>query len=200
MRILVVGASGTIGKAVVEELQGENVEIIKASRSNSDVSVDISSPESIRAMFDEVGQVDALVSAAGETHFGLVEEMTPEQNQRTVNSKLLGQINLVLLGLNSIRDKGSITLTTGITMDDPLVTGASAAMASGGIRAFVKSAAIELPRGIRINTVSPNVLEESSEKYGSLFVGYEPVSSKSVSLAYKKSIYGAQTGQCYYVY
>lgn len=201
MRILVVGASGTIGKAVVEALQGDHgVEIIRASRKNSDVSVDISSTESIIAMFEQVGKIDALVSTAGSTHFGLVEEMTPEQNQFTVNNKLLGQINLALLGLDYIRDKGSITLTTGITMDDPLVTGASAAMASGGIAAFVKSAAIEMPRGIRINTVSPNVLEESFKKYGSLFVGYEPVSSKRVSLAYKKSIYGAQTGQCYRVY
>lgn len=200
MKILVVGASGTIGKAVVQELTADDVEIIKASRNNSDVEVDITSIESMKAMFEKVGKIDALVSTLGSAHFGLVEEMTPEQNQIAVNSKLLGQINLVLLGLDYIRDKGSMTLTTGILMDDPLVGAASAAMANGGVRAFVKSAAIELPRGIRINSVSPNVLEESIEKFGSLFVGFEPVKAKSVALAFKKSIYGAQTGQSYNVY
>ena len=200
MKVLVVGASGTIGKAVVRELEAEDAEIVKASRSNSDVVVDITSTESIKAMFEQVGKIDALVSTLGSAHFGPVEEMTPEQNQIAVNSKLLGQVNLVLLGLDYIRDKGSITLVTGILMDDPLVGAASAAMANGGVRAFVKSAAIELPRGIRINSVSPNVVDESIEKYGSLFIGYEPVKVSSVALAFKKSVYGAQTGQSYNVY
>ena len=200
MKILVVGASGTIGKAVVNELQGDDVEIVQASRNSSEVKVDITSTESIQKMFEEVGNIDALVCATGAAHFGLVEEMTPEQNLVSVNSKLLGQINLVLLGLEYIQDKGSITLTTGILMDDPLVRAASSAMANGGVRAFVKSAAIELPRGIRINSVSPNVVEESIDKYGSIFVGAEPVKSKSVALTFKKSILGAQTGQSYNVY
>lgn len=200
MKVLVVGASGTIGQAVVKELEGDGVEIIKASRNNSDVTVDITSQESIQAMFEQVGPVDALISTLGSAHFGPVAEMTPEQNQVAVDSKLLGQVNLALLGLDSIKDNGSITLITGILMDDPLVGAASAAMANGGVRAFVKSAAIELPRGIRINSVSPNVVEESLEKYGSLFVGFEAVQARQVALAFKKSVYGAQTGQSYNVY
>ena len=200
MKVLVVGASGTIGQAVVKELEDDEVEIIRASRNNSDVTVDITSQESIQAMFEQVGPVDALISTLGSAHFGPVAEMTPEQNQVAVDSKLLGQVNLALLGLDSIKDNGSITLITGILMDDPLVGAASAAMANGGVRAFVKSAAIELPRGIRINSVSPNVVEESLEKYGSLFVGFEPVQARQVALAFKKSVYGAQTGQSYNVY
>ncbi|MDQ0999664.1 NAD(P)-dependent dehydrogenase (short-subunit alcohol dehydrogenase family) [Neobacillus niacini] len=199
MRILVVGANGTIGSAVVNEMKGDT-EIIKASRSNSEIKVDITSTDSIMRMFEEVGEIDALVSTTGSAHFGPIEGLTPELNRIAVNSKLLGQINLVLLGLPYIRDKGSITLTTGILMDDPVVGGASSAMANGGIRAFVKSAAIELPRGIRINSVSPNMLEESKEKYGSFFVGFEPVPAKRVALAYRKSILGSQTGQSYTIY
>lgn len=199
MKLLLVGANGTIGSAVYKELS-HDVEIITASRSNSDVEVDITSPASISRMFEQVGQVDAVASAAGAAHFGFVDEMTPEQNLIAVNSKLLGQIHLILLGLKYIRDNGSITLTTGILMDDPIEKAASAAMANGGIRAFVQSAAIELPRGIRINHVSPSMLEDSIEKYGPLFQGFEPVSSKRVGLAFRKSILGAQTGQSYYVY
>jgi NAD(P)-dependent dehydrogenase (short-subunit alcohol dehydrogenase family) len=199
MRILVVGANGTIGSAVVNEMKGDT-EVIIASRSNSDIKVDITSTDSIKRMFEEVGEIDALVSTTGSAHFGPIEELTPELNSIAVNSKLLGQINLVLLGLPYIRDKGSITLTTGILMDDPVVGGSSSAMANGGVRAFVKSAAIELPRGIRINSVSPNMLVESKEKYGSFFVGFEPVPAKRVALAYRKSILGSQTGQSYTIY
>ena len=86
-----------------------------------------------------------------------------------MNSKLLGQVNLVLLGLDYINDQGFITLTTGILMDDPIKTAASSAMANGGVAAFVKSAAIELPRGIRINHVSPTMLKRAQDKYGGLF-------------------------------
>jgi NAD(P)-dependent dehydrogenase (short-subunit alcohol dehydrogenase family) len=200
MRVLVIGASGTLGQAVVSELENSDTEVIKASRNNSEVKIDITSEESIKEMFDHVGKVDAVVSTLGSAHFGPVEDMTPEQNQIAVNSKLLGQVNLVLLGLDYIKDKGSFTLTTGILMDDPLVGAASAAMANGGVRAFVKSAAIELPRGIRINSVSPTVVEESLDKYGSLFVGFEPGKARSVALTVKKSIYGAQTGQSYNLY
>lgn len=199
MRILVVGATGTIGKAVVEELR-KDAEVIRASRNRSEVKVDITSTESIQKMFQEVGKIDALVSTTGAAHYAPLTELTPELNQIAVQSKLLGQINLVLLGLSYIRDQGNITLTTGILMDDPIPTGTSAAMANGGIQAFVKSAAFEMPRGIRINNVSPNIIEEALDKYGSFFQGYEAVTAKRVALAYRKSVFGGQTGQTYRVY
>ncbi len=199
LRILVVGATGTIGKAVVEEMK-DRAEIICASRSKADIKVDITSVESIKQMFKEVGEIDALVSAAGGVHYTSLETLTPELNQIAVQSKLLGQINLVLLGLPYIKDNGSITLITGVLMDDPIKTGASAAMANGGVHAFVKAAAIDMPRGIRINSVSPTILEESFEDYGSMFEGFEPVPVKRVALAYKKSILGAHTGKTFYVY
>lgn len=199
MRVLIVGANGTLGKAVVNEMNGE-AEIISASRTDADQEVDITSTESIEKMFKEVGEIDALVCTAGAAAFESVPEMTPEQNLVAVNSKLLGQINLVLLGLNYIRDKGSITLTTGVLMDDPIEKASSAAMANGGVRAFVKSAAIEMPRNIRINNVSPTMVVESEEKYGPLFKGFKPREVKDVGRAFKKSILGAQTGQTYKVY
>ncbi len=199
MRLLLVGATGTLGTAVANEMKSD-ADIISAARTNADVKVDITSTESIKEMFNKVGEIDALVCTAGAAHFGHVREMTPEQNLVAVNSKLLGQINLVLHGLDYIRENGSITLTTGILMDDPLVTASSAAMANGGVQAFVKSAAIELPKNIRINNVSPTMVTEAKEKYGSLFKGFKPREAKDVALAYKKSILGAQSGQTYKVY
>ncbi|SFL33826.1 NAD(P)-dependent dehydrogenase, short-chain alcohol dehydrogenase family [Gracilibacillus orientalis] len=199
MKILLIGASGTIGSVVLEEMK-KDAEIITAGIENSDITVDTTSPESIKQMYEQVGTVDAIVNTAGIEHYGFLKEMTPEQNQIAVQSKLSGQVNLVLLGMDALSDNGSFTLTTGILMDDPIVKGASAAMANGGVRAFVKSAAIEMPRGLRINHVSPTILEVSVEKNGHLFEGFEPVSSRRIGLAYRKSILGAQTGEGIYVY
>jgi len=199
MRVLIIGATGTIGSAVRKELESHH-EIITAGRNGADISVDITSPESIKNMYQIVGKVDAVISTAGNTFFGPLLELTPENNEISIESKLKGQINLVLLGLNHVNDHGSFTLTTGIIMDDPIVGGVSSAMAGGAIRAFVQSAAIEMPRDIRINNVSPNVLVESIEKYGPYFPGFEPVPANRVAIAYRKSIEGAQTGQTYRVY
>ncbi|PQQ24264.1 short chain dehydrogenase [Photorhabdus luminescens] len=199
MKVIVIGASGTIGKAISEELE-KNHEVIRAGRNGLDVVVDITSVDSIKSMYERIGKVDAVVSATGSAHFGSVSKLTPELNEIGINSKLKGQINLVLLGMDYINDGGSFTLTTGIIMDDPILQGASAAMANGGVKAFVKCAAIEMPRGIRINSVSPNVLQESLDKYGEFFPGFNAVPASRVALAFRKSVDGAQTGQNYEVY
>lgn len=199
VKVLVVGASGAIGQSVIGEL-GKDYEMIRAGRNGLDVTVDITSVQSIKRMYEQTGKVDAVISATGSTHFGPVSELTPELNEIGIESKLKGQINLVLLGMDYVNDGGSFTLTTGIIMDEPIAQGASAAMANGAIKAFVKSAAIEMPRGIRINSVSPNVLQESLDKYGDFFPGFIPVPAKHVALAFKKSVDGAQTGKSYEVY
>lgn len=199
MKILIIGATGTIGSAVCKNLEFSQHEIISAGR-NSVNYVDITSPNSIKAMYQKVVRVDAVICVTGATHFGSLTELTPEKNEISICSKLKGQVNLVLLGLNYVNDNGSFTLTTGVIVDDPIIGGVSAAVASGAIRAFVQSAAQEMPRGIRINEVSPNVLKESIKKYGPFFPGFEPVSAERVAQAYKKSVEGGQTGKTYKVY
>lgn len=199
MRILVVGGKGTIGQAIVEKLK-EHHELIIAGRTSGDVQVDLTSVESIETMFKKVGHVDAIVNASGTAKFQSIEEMTPEDNLVAVQSKLLGQINLALIGQKYLRRDGSITLTTGIMKDDPIPGGASAAMANGGVAAFVKSAAIDFTQGIRINCVSPNVLVESYDKFQDSFRGFVPVPAERVAMAFVKSVEGKQTGQEYQVY
>ncbi|MFC4559063.1 short chain dehydrogenase [Virgibacillus kekensis] len=199
MKILVVGASGTIGKEIVSALEGDN-EIIQAGRNGADVSVDITSPDSIREMYAEIGKVDAVINASGKANFSAVSELTPEVNEKGIQSKLKGQINLVLLGMEHVNDNGSFTLTTGVMMDDPIPMGASAAMANGGVKAFVKAASIEMPRGIRINSVSPNIVQESWDRLGDFFAGFEPVPASRVARAFVKSVNGKQTGNNYEVY
>lgn len=199
MKILLIGASGTHGSAVKERLE-KKADVITAGRHSGDVTVDITSVDSIKKMYTQVGKVDAIVSATGSATFSPLTELTPEKNAVTISSKLGGQINLVLLGINSLNDNGSFTLTTGIMMEDPIVQGASAAMANGAVTAFAKSAAIEMPRGLRINTVSPNVLEESWDRLEPFFQGFNPVPAERVARAFEKSVFGAQTGESYKVY
>lgn len=199
MKILIVGASGTIGSEVTKLLEKDH-DIIRAGRNGTDVEVDITSEESIQAMYEKIGHIDAVVNASGGATFSPVTELTPELNEKGIQSKLKGQINLVLLGLKYMNAGGSFSLTTGVMMDDPIPQGASAAMANGGVKSFVKAAAIEMPDGIRINSVSPNVVEESWERLHTFFEGFEAVPARRVALAFKKSVYGLQTGMNYEVY
>src|SRR5699024_12422799 len=113
--------------------------------------------------------IDAVVSTAGAANFDDLSELTPESNEVAITSKLLGQINLVLIGQHYINDGGRFTLTPGVIMDDPIKGGVSSAMAGGGIEASDKSAAFELRRNLRINIDSPNVFEEALEDYGNYF-------------------------------
>jgi len=194
MRILVVGASGTVGQAVVKELSRRH-EVIRAGRSSGDVTVDLMNEDSVRAMFAKVGKVDAVVACAGHVHFGPVATMTPEQFRKGLNDKLMGQVNLVLLGMDNVNDGGSFTLTSGVLDRDPVRQGANAAAVNGALGAFARGAAIEMPRGLRINVVSPGLLQDSAQKYDGFFPGHEPVSSERVGLAYAKSVEGALSGQ-----
>ncbi len=199
MKILLIGGTGTIGKSVAEKLKLDH-EVIIASKSNGDYKVDLTSVESIEKMYKDIPNIDAVISATGASRFSDLSELTPEINEIAINSKLKGQVNLVLIGQHYINEGGSFTLTTGIMMDDPILKGSSAAMANGAVAGFVKSAAIELKRNIRINTVSPNVLEESIDKFGAFFKGFNPVPADKVANAFVKSVEGAQTGQVYKVY
>jgi NAD(P)-dependent dehydrogenase (short-subunit alcohol dehydrogenase family) len=198
MKIIIVGGTGTIGEAVANELSNRH-EVILASHSRGEIKVDINDIHSIEKMYQAVGQVDAVISTVGKVHFGALSDMTDTLYDIGIQSKLMGQVNLVLTGLRYINDAGSFTLTSGILNCDPIRGGSAAAMVNGGIDGFVVSAAIDMPRNIRINVVSPTVLAESMDKYQSYFRGFLPVPAAHVALAYSKSVEGAQTGQVYRV-
>jgi NAD(P)-dependent dehydrogenase (short-subunit alcohol dehydrogenase family) len=194
MKVIVVGAEGSIGSAVCNEL-GSRHELIRVGRSSGDIHADIADRSSIEAMYRKAGKVDAVVCAAGSVHFGPLTEFTEDQFMLGLTNKVMGQVNLVLVGLDYVSDGGSFTLTSGVLDRDPVRMGSGAAAANGALGGFVVGAAIELPRGLRINVVSPGLLEASAKKYEGFFPGHEPVSSSRVGLAYAKSVEGAITGQ-----
>jgi NAD(P)-dependent dehydrogenase (short-subunit alcohol dehydrogenase family) len=198
MKIIIIGGTGTIGKAVVSELKQRHTVVI-AGHQQGDIQLDIKDLQSIQNMYQKAGEFDAVVSTVGRVHFGTFTEMTTEQFYIGLNDKLMGQVNLVLQGMKYINAGGSFTLTSGILSDDPIRYGSSAAMVNGAINSFVRSAAIEMPKNIRINAISPTVISESMSKYADYFRGFEPVPAARAALAYSKSVEGVQTGQVYRV-
>lgn len=194
MKIIVVGASGTIGRAVVAALK-DGHEIVTVGSKSGDVQADIKDSASIRRLFEKVGKFDALVSTVGKVHFGEFAKLTEVEMEIGLRDKLMGQVNLVLIGRDYANDGASFTLTSGVLSHDPIRYGAAASLVNGAIDAFVKAAAIELPRGLRINAISPGVLEESLPSYGPYFRGHEAVPAKRVANAYVKSVEGLLTGQ-----
>lgn len=199
MKVLLIGGTGTIGKAVAENI-GARHEIIHAGREHGSIHVDLAEPQSIEQMFAKTGVIDAIICAAGNLHFGALSEMTAQQFNVGLQDKLLGQVQLALVGQHYLSDGGSITLTSGIIGIEPIRYGANATTVNAGLEGFVRAAAIELPRGIRINIVSPTLLTESVPVYGSFFPGFETVSAQRVSLAYQRSLEGPQTGRVYRVH
>ncbi|KWK53316.1 short-chain dehydrogenase [Burkholderia stagnalis] len=193
--VILIGAQGKMGQAALTGLK--NHKLITASRSGEgcDYMVDITRKDSIKALFEVVGHFDAVVNTVGYCEYAPFSEMTDEQWDVTIKSKLLGQINLVNVGLNYINDGGSFTLISGILNLKPIPLAIADATTSGAIDTFVQCVAHELPRGIRINVVNPTVLEEAWDVYGEMMPGFQPVPSTLVGKAFERSVDGFITGK-----
>ncbi|CAH0221624.1 short chain dehydrogenase [Microbacterium sp. Bi121] len=193
MRILVIGASGHIGSVVTTTLQSHGHDVLAASRSG-DWTVDITDPTSVRELFEKVGEVDAVVVASGSVPFAHLTQLTRDDYLTAFTSKALSQIEVVTVALDHVRDGGSITITSGVLAREPIATGTAAAVANGALESFVVTAAAEAPRGIRINAVSPNVLEKSPNHHA-LFAGQRPVTDAEVGRAYVLAVEGLVRGR-----
>ncbi|TAH04882.1 MAG: short chain dehydrogenase [Sphingobacteriales bacterium] len=192
-RIIIVGATGTMGKYLATALESEH-EIVRVATKSGDYEVDITSTDAIEKFYKEVGEFDALISTAGPTFVGPWKNLTDKEFRKGVEGKMMGQINLVLIGQHYINPKGSFTLITGALTHEPQINFANASAANGAVEGFVRAAAIELQNGIRINAVSPTVIENSPH-YFPYFPGEIPTTMKQLEFGFKKSLFGAVTGQ-----
>ncbi len=144
------------------------------------------------------GKVDAVISATGKVPFKTLSELTLADYQSGIDDKVLGQVELVRQGLEYVNDGGSFTLTTGILERAAIPTGVVASLSNGALESFVMAAAIEMPRGMRINVVSPSVLVEAPG-YHSYFVGFEQVTLEACGVAYAEAVNGTTNGHVYKV-
>ncbi len=192
MRILLIGATGTIGQAVAAALEPRN-ELVLASHRKAPVNVDIADPESIRALFERVGHVGAVVCAAGQAAFKPLADLSDDDFTFSLENKLMGQVNVVRLGLASVADGGSITLTSGMLAQEPERGSAAFSLVNAGVEGFARAAALEAPRGIRINVVSPPWVTETVRALGRSTDGTLP--ANAVARAYVRSVEGDETGR-----
>lgn len=192
MRVVVIGATGTIGEPVAEALSDRH-DVVRVGRTHGEHHVDIATPGSIRTLYGAVEPFDAVVCAAGDAAFGPLEELDQEDFELGFSSKLMGQIDLVRLGISSVRDNGSFTLTSGVLAREPQPGSTAVSPVNAGVEAFVRAAALELPRGVRVNAVSPPWVSETLEALGR--DPSEGLPAEVVARAYVASVEGGQTGE-----
>lgn len=170
-------------------------EVVTAGRNHGDVKVDIADSNSIDSMLENTGLFDAIICIAGEAKWAPFNALSEEDFYIGLKSKLMGQVNLVRKGRKYLNPNGSITLSTGILADDPVVKTTSAAMVNGALHSFVKAAALEMESGIRLNVVSLGMVEEAYEKYKDFFPGHNPIPTNKVINAYVRSVQGKDHGR-----
>ena len=203
LRILIVGASGVLGRGVAAELAPRH-DIVTAGSKSGDVRIDIADPASIEAALAAAGPLDAVACCAGAVNFAPLATIRPAGIGESsyglgLANKLMGQVNLALAARDALRGGGSITLISGVTSQAPIAAGSSASMVNAAIEAFVMTAAVEMPPGLRINAVSPTVFEESMADYGPFFRGFDPVPVARAARAFSRSVEGLETGKTYRV-
>ncbi|MDA8082212.1 MAG: short chain dehydrogenase [Nitrospiraceae bacterium] len=192
MKVIIVGATGTIGSAVIRAIGGRH-EVIPVSFGKSAIKVDIADRSSIEKMFRTTGKVDAVISAAGPAKFGPMASLTDADFDFCLRNKLMGQVNLVRIGLDFINDGGSITLTSGILSRKPMVGSTAVSLINAGLEGFGRAAALEAPRGIRVNVVSPNWVIDTLKAFNMDPSIGTPV--ETVAAAYVKALEGPMNGQ-----
>ncbi len=193
MRVLVIGAHGTIGSEIVKALAGAH-EVLSASRSNAEITVDIRDVASIRAMYAKAGRLDAVISAAGSGAWKPLDQLTDEDFTISLGYKLMGQVNVVRYGFEHVNDGGSITTTSGVLSKSPVPSGAAISLVNCGLEGFTRAAALEAPRGIRVNVVSPPWVTETLIEMGDPDMA-PSLSAATVAQAYVRSVMGSETGQ-----
>jgi NAD(P)-dependent dehydrogenase (short-subunit alcohol dehydrogenase family) len=192
MKVVIIGASGLIGQAIAQALSTKH-EIVQVARSKGDYQVDITSKDSLVQLFEAVTPFDAVVCAAGAAKFAPLESLNDEDFQFSLSNKLMGQVNLVRVGLSYINNNGSFTLTSGVLAREPIPGSVAISLVNAGLEGFVRAAALEAPRGIRVNVVSPPWVSETLEAMGQ--DASTGIPAAKVAEAYVESVESQRTGE-----
>lgn len=193
MNVIVIGATGTIGSAIVAALRANKHAVIAASR-RGEHKVDILDAASIQALLAAHPHTDALICAAGDGVFKPLADLTDADFATTLASKLMGQVNVIRAALPRLRPDGAILITTGTLAQRPTRGGATFSLANGALEAFACAAALEAPNNIRVNAISPPWIAET---VAALKMPPQPgqLSAAHVAKTYVAALEGTATGQ-----
>ncbi|AXT49552.1 short chain dehydrogenase [Aquimarina sp. BL5] len=198
MKILIIGATGTIGKEIYNYLKKTN-EVYGAHRNSSSYPIDITDKNSIKLLFKKLPKLDAVINAAGTASWKSLSDLEEEDYYMGIKSKLMGQVNLVHIAKDYLKENGSITLTTGILAEHYEPNAVALSLVNGAIHSFVNAASQELTRGIRLNTVAPGAIAGDFPK-DQKFAGYLPVEIQDVVKIYEYILTNKNTGQILKIY
>ncbi len=192
MRVIVIGGTGTIGSAVVKLLSTRH-DVVAVGHTEGLYKVDLASPDSVDTLFKSIGTCDAVISAAGIAKFASLDDLTYDDYFIGLKNKLMGQANLVRIGRPYVTNHGSFTLTSGVLSQKPMKGSCAISMANAGLEGFVRAAAIDLPRSLRVNVVSPPWVTETL-----IARGMDPsigLPADRVAQSYLAGVEGTMTGQ-----
>ncbi|WP_298539656.1 short chain dehydrogenase [uncultured Aquimarina sp.] len=198
MKILVIGATGTIGKEIYNSLKN-NHDVYGAHRKSNSYPIDITDKNSIKSLFEKLPKLDAVINAAGTASWKSLSDLEEEDYYLGIKSKLMGQVNLVHIAKDYLKENGSITLTTGILAEHYEPNAVALSLVNGAIHSFINAASQELTRGIRLNTVAPGAIAGDFPK-DQKFAGYLPVEIEDVMKIYEYVLTSKNTGQILKIY
>jgi len=189
MKIIIIGASGRIGREVDKALSKRH-EIVRVGAHSGDVQCDYTVPESVRGMFEKIGEFDSLISViGGDSVFKPFAELNDEDFRYGYERKFLGQIRFFKLGENFVRDNGSFIFTSGFLSQYPNPFSIATGPLNAAIDTFVTNTAALLQRGLRINVVSPApIVEPGQESEG-------VVTAAETAKLYVEAVEGNITGK-----
>ncbi|NND33960.1 MAG: SDR family NAD(P)-dependent oxidoreductase, partial [Saprospiraceae bacterium] len=165
MDILLIGATGTIGKEIEKLGKKREHQIFSVSR-QSHPSINIDEYTSLQGYFREAPAFDTIICTAGHASFGKLEDLSEKEIKTGLNSKLLGQINLVKVAVPKLKSGGTIILTGGMLAYAPWPATSNIATINAGLQGFVKAVNLELTDRKRVVIVHPPLVAETAQAMG----------------------------------
>lgn len=225
---LVTGASKGIGFAIAKGLAAEGVHVVLSSRGQSDlykaaehiranggeataVVADVSDPEGIDALFEEVGKVaqpDILVVNAGGPPAGTPTDLSEDAWTKAYDLTLMSAVRLAHKALPAMQERGwgRVINVTSVSVKEPIDTLTLSNAFRAAVTGFAKTLSVEIAaQGVTVNNVAPgytaterlNELFESEEDRTALekripikrFAAPEEVAAAAVFLASQQAAY-----------
>lgn len=169
-RVLVVGGSSGIGMAIAKLAAEAGATVMIAGRTPVKlqaaitcmggeamaIQMDVTDEEAVKRGLEAAGELDHLVVTAADVTLGPVRSTPTEQAMAAFNSKFWGQYRCAKHAC--VKERGSITFTSGLFATRPVEHVASLAAINAGIEGLTRALALELAP-TRVNCLSPGLTQ-----------------------------------------